>query len=95
MFFSMAVSPDRFKDFVFSAIAELSEFWEQYTSFVINVDHTTALSRAILWWQAHMLIYYAQARWVVFISVLAYWRTITVEGNVAEGVGHITAASKA
>jgi hypothetical protein len=92
MFFSMAVSFDRFKDFVCIAIAQLSESWEQYTSFIIDVDHTTALSKAMMWWQVHMLIYYAQARWVVFIFVLAYWKTITVESNEAEGVGRITAA---
>jgi hypothetical protein len=85
----------RFRHFKSCVRAEFSAFWKGYTSFVTDVDHTTGLPRVMDYVQAQVLFYYTQARWVVFIVVLAYWTTITVDGTRKEGVGRTTAASKA
>jgi hypothetical protein len=62
-------------------MAESREFWKNYTSFIVDVDHTTLMPRAMDWWQEQVMFYYVRACWIAFIIVLAYWNTITAEGN--------------
>jgi hypothetical protein len=59
-------------------VAESLELWKNYTSFVVDVDDTALMSRAMEWWHEKAMFYYARARWIIFIIVLAYWTTITV-----------------
>jgi hypothetical protein len=58
-------------------LAEALRRWNDYTHIPVDITCTTALYRALNWWQETAIYYYARARWNVFIIVLVFWKTIT------------------
>lgn len=75
-------------------MAEALEYWNCYTHISVDITRTTALYRALDWWQGQANYYYARARWIVFIVVLVFWKTVTAKRDAPlsvaqQGVGRM------
>jgi hypothetical protein len=73
--------------------AEAFKYWNEYTHIPVKITRTTALYRALSWWKETANYYYARARWIVFVIVLVYWKTIAARRSkqavAQQGVGHM------